>query len=126
MLWRACDAWLSERVAERGLKRSTVADYEDMFERLYRDLGPDTPVTDLVEGICAAISRGFARNGSWVSSGPASCSPRAGMSPRLRLFGSLLSRLIARRLRSRRSGRRCGWLRGSAGATSIVDAAATA
>jgi integrase len=35
-------------MSEKGLKRSTVAGYEDMFERLYRDLGPDTPVRQLV------------------------------------------------------------------------------
>ena len=39
----AAEAWL----AERDLKRSTIADYEDMFERLYRDLGADTPIAEL-------------------------------------------------------------------------------
>jgi hypothetical protein len=49
-LWQAAEAWLAERQAERGLKRSTVADYEDLFERLYRDLGAETPVHDLADG----------------------------------------------------------------------------
>jgi integrase len=41
---------LAERKGERGLKRSTIAGYEDMFERLYRDLGADTPVRALADG----------------------------------------------------------------------------
>ena len=45
---QACEGWVAERTAERGLKAGTVAGYEDMFERLYRDLGEDTPVADLV------------------------------------------------------------------------------
>lgn len=45
---QACEGWIAERSAERGLKTGTVAGYEDMFERLYRDLGEDTPVADLV------------------------------------------------------------------------------
>jgi len=44
------EGWLAERMSERGLKRSTVAGYEDMFERLYRDLGADTPVSELLDG----------------------------------------------------------------------------
>jgi integrase len=32
------------------LKRSTLASYDDMFERLYRDLGADTPVRDFADG----------------------------------------------------------------------------
>jgi len=41
---------LAERMGEKGLKRSTVAGYEDMFERLYRDLGSETPVSDFTDG----------------------------------------------------------------------------
>ncbi len=37
-------------MSEKGLKRSTVAGYEDMFERLYRDLGAETPVSELADG----------------------------------------------------------------------------
>jgi integrase len=49
-LRQGCEGWLAERMSEKGLKRSTVAGYEDMFERLYRDLGADTPVSDLADG----------------------------------------------------------------------------
>ncbi|HEY2768627.1 MAG TPA: site-specific integrase [Solirubrobacteraceae bacterium] len=59
VLWRACDAWLSARMAERELKRSTVADYEDMFERLYRDLGADTPIGELADGRLRGYFAGF-------------------------------------------------------------------
>lgn len=46
-LGEALEGWLAERISERGLKPHTVAGYEDMFERLYRDLGEETPVTRL-------------------------------------------------------------------------------
>jgi len=46
-LERAAQGWMAERAGERGLKRSTSQDYDDLFERLYRDLGADTPVVDL-------------------------------------------------------------------------------
>ena len=49
-LQQAVECWLAERKGERGLKRSTIAGYEDMFERLYRDLGADTPVRALADG----------------------------------------------------------------------------
>lgn len=49
-LQQAVEGWLAERKGERGLKRSTIAGYEDMFERLYRDLGADTPVRALADG----------------------------------------------------------------------------
>jgi len=57
-----CDAvegWLAERIAEQGLKRSTVMDYGDMFERLYRDLGADTPVTALTPARLRGYFAGF-------------------------------------------------------------------
>lgn len=41
---------MAERIRDRGLKRSTVASYESMYERAYRDLGGDTPVQDFVDG----------------------------------------------------------------------------
>jgi integrase len=44
------EGWIAERQAKKRLKRSTVACYEDMFERLCRDLGADTPVRDLADG----------------------------------------------------------------------------
>jgi integrase len=49
-LQQAVEGWLTERKGERGLKRSTVAGYEDMFERLFRDLGADTPLHSLADG----------------------------------------------------------------------------
>jgi len=48
-LQQAVDGWIATRASERGLKRSTTMDYEDLFERLYRDLGADTPVDELGE-----------------------------------------------------------------------------
>ncbi len=44
------EGWMAERAGEKGLKRSTIAGYEDMFERMYRDLGADTPITDFADG----------------------------------------------------------------------------
>jgi integrase len=49
-LRQACEGWLAERMSEKGLKRSTVAGYEDMFERLYRDHGAEMPVSELADG----------------------------------------------------------------------------
>lgn len=46
----AAEGWIAERDSERGLKRSTTQDYVDLFERLYRDLGADTPVLALSDG----------------------------------------------------------------------------
>jgi integrase len=46
----AVEGWMLERTSERGLKRSTTMDYEDLFERLYRDLGADTNVAQLEPG----------------------------------------------------------------------------
>ena len=46
----AVEGWLAERQSEKGLKRSTVIGYDAMFERLYRDLGADTPVGDFADG----------------------------------------------------------------------------
>jgi integrase len=45
-----CEGWMAERAGEKGLKRSTMAGYEDMFERLYRDHGADTPIADFADG----------------------------------------------------------------------------
>jgi integrase len=44
------EGWVAERSAKKQLKRSTVAVYEDIFERLCRDLGGDTPVHELADG----------------------------------------------------------------------------
>lgn len=46
----AAEGWILERDSERGLKRSTTMDYVDLFERLYRDLVADTPVSALADG----------------------------------------------------------------------------
>ena len=58
-LHRAAEAWLAARLNERGLKRSTVADYEDMSERLYRDLGAETPLHELADGRLSPYFAGF-------------------------------------------------------------------
>jgi integrase len=42
----ACEGWIEEGIAERGLDSSTVAGYEDIFERLYRDLDGDKLASD--------------------------------------------------------------------------------
>jgi integrase len=58
-LREAAEEWLAERISEKGLKRSTVAGYEDMFERLYRDHGADTPVSDFADGRLRAYFADF-------------------------------------------------------------------
>jgi integrase len=58
-LQQAVEGWLAERNGERGLKRSTIAGYEDMFERLFRDLGADTPVRSLADGRLRAYFADF-------------------------------------------------------------------
>jgi integrase len=49
-LFQTTQGWVAERSREKDLKRSTLANYEAMFERLYRDLGADTPVRDFADG----------------------------------------------------------------------------
>jgi hypothetical protein len=49
-LREAGEGWVAERSQQVGLKRSTLAVYEDMFERMCRDLGANTPVRDLADG----------------------------------------------------------------------------
>jgi integrase len=58
-LQQAVEGWLAERKGERGLKRSTVAGYEDMFERMFRDLGAETPVRSLADGRLRAYFADF-------------------------------------------------------------------
>lgn len=58
-LRQAAEGWLAERQSEKGLKRLTVAGYEDMFERLYRDHGADTPVSDFADGRLRDYFTGF-------------------------------------------------------------------
>jgi hypothetical protein len=58
-LCQAAEGWLAERQSEKGLKRSTVAGYENMFERLYRDHGADTLVSDFADGRLRAYFTGF-------------------------------------------------------------------
>jgi site-specific recombinase XerD len=58
-LQKAVEGWLAERKGERGLKRSTVAGYEDMFERLFRDLGAETTVRSLADGRLRAYFADF-------------------------------------------------------------------
>jgi integrase len=49
-LFEATQGWVAERSRDKGLKRTTLAGYEILFERLYRDLGADTPVRDFADG----------------------------------------------------------------------------
>ncbi|MGH2904414.1 MAG: site-specific integrase [Solirubrobacteraceae bacterium] len=50
---------MAERKGERELKRSTVAGYEDMFERMFRDLGAETPVRAFADGRLRAYFADF-------------------------------------------------------------------
>jgi hypothetical protein len=38
------EGWVIERSAKSGLKRTTLAGYDHLFGRLYRDFGADTPI----------------------------------------------------------------------------------
>lgn len=46
----ATQGWVVERTRDKELKRSTIAGYETLFERFYRDLGAETPLRDLADG----------------------------------------------------------------------------
>jgi integrase len=48
-LHEAVDGQLTERRKRRGLKRSTSDDYGDLWERVFRDVGEDTPLIELLE-----------------------------------------------------------------------------
>jgi len=41
---------IAERERDKGLKRSTLAGYNAMTERMFRDLGADTPLRDFADG----------------------------------------------------------------------------
>lgn len=47
-LREACEGYAADRKRRNGLKPSTEMDYENLFGRLYRDFGADTPVADVV------------------------------------------------------------------------------
>jgi integrase len=49
-LREALEGSVEQRHAERGLKRSTLLDYQEMIGRLGRDLGDETPVEELSAG----------------------------------------------------------------------------
>jgi integrase len=83
----AAEGWILERDSERGLKRSTTMDYEDLFERLYRDLGADTPVSELADG---RLQRYFATFEAQRVIGPA----RAG---RARESGEMVREVVVER-----------------------------
>jgi integrase len=55
----AGDGFIRERKAEKGLTRNTVKNYEDLFERMYRDLGGDRLVEDFDEDELRAYFTGF-------------------------------------------------------------------
>ncbi|HEV2974524.1 MAG TPA: site-specific integrase [Solirubrobacteraceae bacterium] len=60
--WTLRDAtqrWVAERKVDKDLKRSTLAGYELMFERLYRDLGADTRLTEFEDGRLQAYFQDF-------------------------------------------------------------------
>ncbi len=46
----ATQGWVIERTRDKDLKRSTLAGYESLFERFYRDLGADTPIEAFADG----------------------------------------------------------------------------
>jgi integrase len=48
-LHEAVDRQQAERKKRRGLKRSTTDDYGDLWERVFRDVGEDTPMGDLLD-----------------------------------------------------------------------------
>jgi integrase len=49
-LFDATQGWVAERSRDKDLKRTTLAGYEVMFERLYRDLGAETSLQDFMDG----------------------------------------------------------------------------
>ncbi len=50
---------MAERKVDKDLKRTTLAGYELMFERLYRDLGADTPLSAFEDGRLQDYFRDF-------------------------------------------------------------------
>jgi integrase len=50
---------IAERERDKGLKRSTLAGYNAMTERMYRDLGADTPLRDFADGRLRAYFADF-------------------------------------------------------------------
>lgn len=49
-LAHALQGSIAERERDKGLKRSTLAGYNAMTERMYRELGADTPLRDFLDG----------------------------------------------------------------------------
>ena len=43
----AAEGNIAERKREKGLKRGTIIGYEDVYERLYRDLGEDRSLEEI-------------------------------------------------------------------------------
>jgi integrase len=58
-LLHATQGWVAERKVDKDLKRTTLAGYELMFERLYRDLGADTLLTEFEDGRLRAYFQDF-------------------------------------------------------------------
>ena len=58
-LAHALQGSIAERERDKGLKRSTLASYNAMTERMYRDLGADTPVRDFLDGRLRAYFADF-------------------------------------------------------------------
>jgi hypothetical protein len=55
----ATQGWVAERKVDKDLKRTTLAGYELMFERLSRDLGADTPLVAFEDGRLQAYFQDF-------------------------------------------------------------------
>lgn len=55
----ATQGWVAERKVDKELKRTTLAGYELMFERLYRDLGANTPLVAFEDGRLQGYFRDF-------------------------------------------------------------------
>ncbi len=58
-LFDATQGWVAERHRDKDLKRATLTGYEVMFERLYRDLGAQTPLQDFLTDACAGYFDDF-------------------------------------------------------------------
>jgi integrase len=58
-LAHALQGSIAERERDKGLKRSTLASYNAMTERMYRELGADTPLRDFADGRLRAYFADF-------------------------------------------------------------------
>jgi hypothetical protein len=101
----ATQGWVAERKVDKELKRTTLAGYELMFERLYRDLGPDTPLTAFEDGRLQDYFRDFKAYGLSAPRPPREPRLKAGISSRSRSIGGRLGHPEVFRSRSQPSRR---------------------